>query len=279
MGVNPVQNHPDVPGVGLPAQLRKVLLGTQHGVRSFVVAGVVAVGGEAFADGVQIQNGGTKRSNIVQFFGNTPEVAPKEIVVMDNAMCIGLPADLLVPVIVDGIGTQLSGAVAPARPGEPVREDLVDERALGPFRGVEVPGDAAELPVGALLHAGIVPLFQQPEAAVGVGDAEEIKIQSPILQPEGSPPILIRPYGFFIGHGDLGKLLTVLVTQNDVGHPGQYRRRNMHPQSAFLPGFHAPKRALVLRQLAVEQDSHMVLSPCVMDVWMPPQRAGGKIDN
>ena len=52
MGIDPVQNHPNAVGMGAAAQGGKVRLGAQHGVRGLVVAGIVAVGGKALADGV-----------------------------------------------------------------------------------------------------------------------------------------------------------------------------------------------------------------------------------
>ena len=55
MGVDPVQNYPDAPGVSLTAQLGEIRLGAQHGIGGFVVAGVVAVAGKAFGNGIQVE--------------------------------------------------------------------------------------------------------------------------------------------------------------------------------------------------------------------------------
>ena len=56
MGVHAVQNHLDAPLVGSVAHGGEVCLRAQHGVRGLVIAGVIAVAGKAFADGIQVKN-------------------------------------------------------------------------------------------------------------------------------------------------------------------------------------------------------------------------------
>ena len=109
VGEYPIQNHPDAPVVGSLAHGGKILLGAQHGVGGFVITGVVAVRRKALGNGVQIQNGGAQTGDIVHFFCDAPEIAAVEIVVQDNALAGGLPVDIFVPVLVDGVRLQLAG--------------------------------------------------------------------------------------------------------------------------------------------------------------------------
>ena len=180
VGIDPVQDDPDPPAVGRPAEGLKVGLRAQHGVRGLVVPGVVAVGGEALADGVQVDNGGAQGGNIVHFLGNAPEIAAEKVVVQHPALIVGPPVHLFVPVLVDGVGLELAPEVRVPPLTEPVRKYLIDHRALGPLRGVEVLGDTADLPQVSGLHIGVVSLLEQPEGAVGVRDAERVEIESPL---------------------------------------------------------------------------------------------------
>ena len=109
VGEHPIQNHPDAPVVGCLAHGGKIFLGAQHGIGGFVITGVVAVGGKALGNGVQVQNGGAKTGDIVHFLCDAPEIAAVEIVVQDNALAGGLPVDIFVPVLVDGVRLQLAG--------------------------------------------------------------------------------------------------------------------------------------------------------------------------
>ena len=104
MGVHAVQNHPDAPAVSLTAQLSKILLGAQHRVRRFVVAGVVAVAGEALGNGIQIDETHPKARDIVHFFGDSPEIAAEKVVIQHLSVFCWLPLHVLVPAFVDSIG-------------------------------------------------------------------------------------------------------------------------------------------------------------------------------
>ena len=100
--------------MGSAAHLGKVLFRAQHGVRSLIVTGVVAVAGEALGDGVQIKDGGAKGGNIVHLFGDALEVSAVEIVVQNDALRGGTPVHFLVPGLMDGVGLQLAGQIAVA---------------------------------------------------------------------------------------------------------------------------------------------------------------------
>ena len=166
MGVNTVQDYLDSPGMGCLAQGGEIGFGTQHGVRSFVVAGVVAVAGKTLTDGVQVENGGTKAGNVVHFLGDTLEITAVKVVVQDLSVPGGLPGNLLVPTLVNGVGLQLTGEIALAGLREPIREDLVHGGAFGPVGGSKVHGNTADLPQVTGFHVGIAAaVFEQAEGA------------------------------------------------------------------------------------------------------------------
>ena len=261
MGVHPVQHHPDAPGVGLRAQLGKILLGTQHGVRGLVVAGVVAVAGKAFADGIQVEDRDPQPRDIVQLFHNAPEVAAEEVVIEDGAVLLRLPGDLLVPIFVDRVGGELAGKVRASGFREPVREDLVDHRPPGPVRGIVLLGDAVQHPQVPGFHIGVVSLLEQAEAALVVVDDKVIEVKSPLLQCEVPPedPVGAVPGLRIQGKGKGGG--AVLPGYQAVHPFGAYRLRHMDAHSTKLPRRQYPKGRLILGQLAVIQDPHEMKPP------------------
>ena len=176
-------------------------------------------------------------------------------------MLIRPPVHFVIPVVVDGIGLQFSGAVAPAAAGEPVREHLIDHRPLGPSGGIEVRRDAADLPKVPRLHIGVVPLLEQAEGAVRVRNAEVIEIQAGFLQAEAARPVFIGADGLLKVQLFAAQFAAILPAEYHFRLPGHDRHRDMHTEGAILPGGQAPKRALVLGQLAVKKDSHRNLSP------------------
>ena len=82
---------------------------TQHGVGSLVVAGVVAVGGEALGHGIQVENGSAKGCDIVHLLGDALEVAAVEVVIQHQTFGSRPPVHLVVPVAVNGVGFQFAG--------------------------------------------------------------------------------------------------------------------------------------------------------------------------
>src|SRR5699024_4926837 len=73
---------------------------------------------------------------------------------------------------------------------------------LGPVRGVEIPGDAAELPQVACFHIGVVSLFEQPEASFGGIDIKVVKVQSRLAQGKFSAENFVRPLVLLQKQGD-----------------------------------------------------------------------------
>ena len=191
VGVDSVQDHPHPPVVSRPAEGSEIGLRAQHGIGGLVVAGVIAVGGEALADGVQVQQSDAQLRKVGQLLGDAPEIAAEKIVVQHHSLGGGLPVYLLVPVLVEGVGLELPGKVGMPGGTKPVGEDLVDGGALGPVRGGEVRRDTAQLPQIPGLHVGIVPLLVQPEGAFPVMDAEEIEVQAGFRQGEGHPENIV----------------------------------------------------------------------------------------
>ena len=247
--------------MGLLAKLGKIFLGAQHGVRGLVVAGVVAVAGKAFADGVQVEDGGPQPGNIVKLFRNPPEIAAEKVVIEDGAVFLRLPDDFLVPILVNRVGGELAGKVRASGLREPVREDLVDHRPLGPVRGIVLRRDAVQHPQVPCFHIGIVSLFKQAEAALIVVDDKVIEVKSPFLQGEVSSE---DPVGALPGLGIQGKGKGggAVLPGNQAVHPfGAHRLRHMDAQRTKLPRCQDPERRLILGQLAVIQDPHEMKPP------------------
>ena len=114
VGVDAVEDDLHALGMGGIAEGLEILLGTQHGVRGLVVAGVIAVAGKALADGIQVQDRSTQGSNVVHLLRDAPEIAAVEIIVQHLAVGSGTPGDLLIPILMDSVGLQLSGEIEEA---------------------------------------------------------------------------------------------------------------------------------------------------------------------
>ena len=253
VGVHPVQHHLDTPLMGGIAHGFEVLRRSQHGVRSLVVAGVVAVGGKAFADGIQIQNRGTQGGNVVHLFRDAPKVAAVEVVIEHFALLVGLPHHFLVPVFVDGVGCLLAGKIAAAGFVKPVRENLVDGAALRPFRGGKIFRNAAELPLVAGLHVGVgFAVLKQPECAGVTGDAEKVEVKTGSVNADISLPQIIVPLGAIIGKGILRFRSAVFFRQTQRGGGGLHRHGNGNGDFAFLPRRQTAKGVFVLQLFGVK---------------------------
>ena len=62
--------------MGRVTQGGEFLQSAQHGVGGLIVTGVIAVAGEAFADGVEIKDGRAQRGDIIHLFRNMPVKTP-----------------------------------------------------------------------------------------------------------------------------------------------------------------------------------------------------------
>ena len=219
VGIDPVQNHPDAPGVGGLAHGSKIRLRTQHGVGGLVIACIVTVAGKTLGDGIQVQNGGAQRGNILQFLRDTPEIAAEKVVVQHHTLRCGTPGDLLIPVLVDGIGLQLAGKVAAAGLMEPVGENLIDGSALCPVRGGKVRRNTAKLPAVPGFHIGVVALLEQAEAAGSGGDVKIVEVQPGMRQGELALVDVIGPTLDLVLHGDrvAGGSVLMIKLHHDLG--------------------------------------------------------------
>ena len=262
VGIHAVQDDPQALAVGRLAQGREVLGGSQHGVGGLVVAGIVAVAGKALGDGVQVDHGCPQRRDIVQLLLDAPEVAAVKIVVENFAVLVRPPLHILPPGLVHRVGLQLSGEVRAAGFAEPVRENLIEHRALGPVGGVEVRRNTAQLPQVSRLHVGVVPLLEQTEAAVRRLHPEVVEEQSGMGDGEVpgeyvvGPPALrqIQRHGKGMG--------AAFIAEQAVYHGRAHAGGYMDVEGALLPGGQGSKGCLVLGELAVVENPHS-LSPVV----------------
>ena len=256
MGVDPVEDHPQTQSVGSPAEQTEVLLRAQHGVRGLIVAGVVAVAGKAFADGVQIQDRGPQRSDVGKLFRNSGKIPAVKIVVENGAVLLRLPENLFVPVLVDSIRGELTGEVGTACFAEPVGEYLINNGALRPVGGGEALRHAADLPQVPRLHIGVVPLLEQAEGAGIVVDNKIVEAEPRLLQGEFPPEAVIGPLPGLVIQRKVKAGGAVLPGYVAVHTISLHRYRHPHPQGADLPRRQHPKRGLVFGQLAVIKDPH-----------------------
>ena len=151
----------------------------------------------------------------------------------------------------------LTGQVTFAGFVEPVGEDLVNGCAFGPVGGVEVLGDAADLPQVAGFHIGIVTLLKQAETTVVGVDEEVIEIQSGMGNGEFTAPDFVCTLLILAQQrDDLGSGGAVIIAQ-DTGHLGGHNRGgNVDVQRTDLIGGQCAEGGLILGQLAVIEDSH-----------------------
>ena len=252
VGVHAVQNHLDAPGVGGIAEIAEIRHGAQHGVGSFVIAGVVPMAGKALADGVQIQNGGAKGGNIVHFFRDSLKITAEKVIVEDVPLLVGPPIHLFVPAFVDGVGLQLSGEIAFSGLVKPVGENLIDGGTVGPFRGFKIRRDTAELPKVPCFHVGIVAALEQTETAGAGGDVEIVEKQPHILKGELGAPNVIGALFELEFHGHRPGMAAIGVIENAFYLGGLHRGGNVDAQSTRLLRHKGAEGLFELTLLAVE---------------------------
>ena len=252
VGVDPVQNYPDTPGVSLTAQLGKIRLGAQHGVGGFVVAGVVAVAGKAFGNGIQVEKIHAQIRNIVQFFDNSPEITAEKVVVEHQIVLGGTPVHLFVPAGVDGVGGQLAGGIAVAGLVEPVRENLINGCPSGPLGSVKVRRYAANLPEGSRLHIGVISLLEQPEAAAGGVNIIVVEIQALLGDGKLRLPDFVGAFDpFFREEKLLGSGAAVLILQQALDGGGLDGTGDVNVKTAGLTRSQGAEGFFELGKLAV----------------------------
>ena len=259
VGIHAVQNHPDTVFMGSLAHGLKILQSAQHGVGVPVVAGIIAVVGIGLADGVEVDEPYPQRGNIVHLLCDAPEISAVKIIVLNNALLIRLPVDILVPVPVQDIGFQFSGEIRAAGFAEAVWENLVDHRALGPVRCVEGLRYAAQLPQIPGLHVGVVPLLEQAEAALMVIDPEKVKIQGAAVQPEAAPKHLIGTLALRLFQRNLPGGGAVLIQKLADYLMCLHRHRHMDTEGTLLPRDQGSEGGFMQGGFAVVKNSHTVL--------------------
>ena len=140
---------------------------------------------------------------------------------------------------------------------ETVGENLIDGSTFRPVRGLKIGRDAADLPQVAGLHIGIIPLLEQPEAAVGVEDAEVIKVQAGLGNGKFTAPDLVRTLMLLQCQGNLLGHSGAVVPGQQTYHPGGADAgRDVNIQGADLLRGQCTEGGLVLGKLAVVEDSH-----------------------
>ena len=257
VGIDAVENDLDAPDMGGGAEGLEVGIGTQHGVGLLVIAGVVAMGGEGHADGVQVEDIGAQGGDVVHLLGDTLEVAAVEVVVEHNALGGGLPVDFFVPVFVDDVGFQLAFQVGFAHLVEAVGEDLIDQAALGPFGHGEVGGDAAQLPGVAGLHVGVGAFLEEAEAALALMDKEIIEIKARFGHGESALIDLVGTLLHLVGQGHIEGVIAVFVVEDALNAGGAYGGRDVDVDGTDFLGGNGAEGGLVLGLLAVVKNPHV----------------------
>ena len=256
VGVHAIENHLDTPGMGGIDHGLKLLHGAKQWVRGLIIAGVIAVAGKTLAYGIQVENGGAQRGNIVHFLGNAPEVTAVEIIVQHQALRCGLPENLLVPAVVDHEGFQLPLSIELACGMETVREQLIDGCALCPIGGLEIRRHAADLPKVACFHVGLIACFEEIKISGAAEYTEMIEVKAWLFQLEFALKDIISTLFHLIFHGDRGVVSAVFLQQDNIAACGLNVRRNMNVQGTNSLRGEGTKGGLVDQLLAVIEDSH-----------------------
>ena len=234
MGIHAVQDHLDAPAVGGIAHSAKFLHCSQHRVGGFIVAGIIAMGRKAFADGVQIQNSHAQRGDIVHFFRDSPEISAVKVVIEDSSVGGRPPIHFLVPVPVDGVRLQFSCQVTIPAAGKAVGKYLIYHCALGPIGGGKIRRRAGELPQAAGFHIGMVAVFKQTERAVRLVNYEVIKIQSRSFQGKCAGKYLIQTFFPGAGHCHDYSLAAVIRAEDTLSLNASHLSGNMDIKCAGL---------------------------------------------
>ena len=155
---------------------------------------------------------------IRKLFPDTVQISAEEVIVEHFAMLIRQIDRQLIPALMHPIGPQLLRAVADAGLIEPVREDLIHDRAPERLRHGIALLHTAQLPEVARLHIRVIPLLEEPELFVCGGDTEAVKIQLRPLQRKGAAVAFVQLAALLQGHFDLALRAAVFAQQQEL-HP------------------------------------------------------------
>ena len=209
---HPVQHHPHIPAVGLPAQAGEVLLTAQHGVDGAVIGGAVPVVLRRLKDGAEVQGAHPQAVEVVQLFLHPLQAAPEEVPVADLPAVVGAVLRLVLPGGVDPPPPHHPLGVGDPETAEPVGEDLIGH----PF---PKPGGNCLTAVvhGELEGAQLFLLFAvQPLQGEGIPHQTHI-VHSIQHAGEHIPvPVQAGP-----GHGNLRRLIRPEFKAGGQAGPGQ----------------------------------------------------------
>ena len=243
--------------MGGGAEGLEIGLGAQHGVGLLVIAGIVAMGGEAHGNGIEVEDRGAQRGDVVHLLGDALEVAAVEVVVEDDALGGGAPIHFLVPVLMDDVGLQFARQVGLAHLVEAVGKDLIDEAAPGPVGDGEVGGGAGDLPHVAGLHIGAVAFLEEAEAIVALVDEEIIEVKAGLCDGEPALIDLIGALFHLVGQGHVEGVVAVLVGDDALDAGGGDGGGDLDVDGADIFRRHRAEGRLVLGLLAVVKNPHV----------------------
>ena len=200
------------------AKSGEVRLRTEHRIDALIVVGIVPVVGKRHKNGVEIEDLHAKPVQIRKLFPNTVQISAEEVIVEHFAMLIRQIDRQLIPALMHIIGPQLLRAVADAGLIEPVREDLIHDRAPERLRHGIALLHTAQLPEVARLHIRVISLLEEPELFVCGGDTEAVKIQLRPLQRKSAAVAFVQLAALLQGHFDLALRGAVFAQQQEL-HP------------------------------------------------------------
>ena len=256
MGENAIQDNADTQVVSLVTKRLEICFGSQHGVYTLIVSGIIAVVGIGHENGVEVDHLYPQILQIGQLFPHAVEVAAEKVAA-PVALCVGRIARHLVPACMDGKGPQLFRQVTVAGFEKSVGQNLIHDRSPGKIRRGKIGGNDAELPLVSRLHIGSVALLEQAEPSVFLGHIEPVKIQAPFLGRKLTAVSRIAVTAFFFFNKRILPCRRVLTVLQHELHAGSMAGgRDEKAQDAPLPRSDTTERGLVGRISAVKQDAH-----------------------
>ena len=172
-----IQNYPNAPLVGFPAQLRKVLLRAQHGVHMEIIRRVVPVIGGGLKNGAQVQRGHRQGLQQIQLGTDALQAAAEEIPVSDLTVRVRPPLGMIGPPPVDPPVSHHSPGIGNGQAAETIWKYLVSNTLAEPGGRLQMVAVDRQLPAHRIALAAVAGLVQEAAGAILSPEAEVVPDQ------------------------------------------------------------------------------------------------------
>ena len=181
-----VQNdtHPQLLCIG--DQRIQIFLCPQIGIDRKVIARVVAMIGKGLKDGIEIDDGYTKRFEISELFADPFQVSAEKVIVQDFPLSVRTKIGLLSPIPHDTMLDRLIPVTV-----KPIRKDLVHDPALEPIGGRVMLVIDGELPTDRIAPEGNA-LVHRSASDIASADRKMVKVEPVLVESQRDRPTKIR---------------------------------------------------------------------------------------